>query len=267
MTGSTPSRSEHLIAACCADFYASDVARWLLGDSFHPGGIELTERLGRLLGLNADSLVLDLASGQGTSAIHLAEQFGCRVVGLDLSGENTVRARSLAGQSLAADRIAFVTGDVREIPLSEATIDAIICECSFCTFPDKRGAATEMFRVLRPGGQLGLSDLTRHGSVPEDLNGLLGHVLCIADAQPVSGYRSTLETAGFQIEQSENHDQRLRTLVADVRSRLIGAKLFARAQNIGIPGVDIDQTLSIARSAARSVEDGTLGYSLLTARK
>ncbi len=51
----------------------------LLGESFHPGGAALTERLGQLLALTPESRVLDAASGKGTSAVLLAQRFGCTV--------------------------------------------------------------------------------------------------------------------------------------------------------------------------------------------
>src|SRR5262249_39476312 len=76
------------IKACCADLDASDLARQVLGDSFHPGGIELTQRLGVLVGVGSESRVLDLASGRGASALHLAGRFGCQVVGVDYSTAN-----------------------------------------------------------------------------------------------------------------------------------------------------------------------------------
>ena len=76
-----PARSKQ----CCARLYESEIVSRLLGESFHPGGIALTERLGQLLGLTAASRVLDAASGKGTSAVVLAQRFGCTVIGVDLS--------------------------------------------------------------------------------------------------------------------------------------------------------------------------------------
>jgi len=65
------------IKTCCAAVYQSDAARLLLGDSFHPGGIKLTEHLGTILHLEPQQRVLDIASGPGRSAIALARRFGC----------------------------------------------------------------------------------------------------------------------------------------------------------------------------------------------
>ena len=73
MTPDTNSASTEILKQCCAKLYESDLVKLLLGDSFHPGGLRLTERLGSLLRLTAESRVLDVASGNGTSAFFLAE--------------------------------------------------------------------------------------------------------------------------------------------------------------------------------------------------
>src|ERR1017187_7997160 len=107
---------EQDVKRCCATFYGSDFARLLLGDSFHPGGTRLTERLG---------------------AFHLAESFACKVAGVDLSEENVHLATADASQRGLAEQISFQLGDAERLPFGDETFDAIICECAFCTFPCK----------------------------------------------------------------------------------------------------------------------------------
>ncbi|MDQ6673160.1 MAG: class I SAM-dependent methyltransferase [Chloroflexota bacterium] len=153
--------------ACCADLYASEWARALLGGSFHPGGMRLTERLGVLLGLDAQTRVLDLAAGRGTSALHLAREFGCQIVGVDYSARNVALAQESALEQGLAGRVQFVRGDAEQLDaFADASFDAVVCECAFCTFPDKQAAAAEIARVLVPGGRIGLGDLTRSGLLP-----------------------------------------------------------------------------------------------------
>ena len=77
---------------CCAAVYESDAARLLLGESFHPGGTRLTERLGQIVKLTPQARVLDVAAGKGTSATFLAARFGCEVVGIDFSRKNVEEA-------------------------------------------------------------------------------------------------------------------------------------------------------------------------------
>src|SRR5437762_8621278 len=95
------------VKSCCARLYESDFVRLLLGDSFHPGGLKLTTRLGELLKLGPHSRVLDVACGPGISAVHVAETFGCEVVGIDYSNENVEYANQSARQRGAHKRVRF----------------------------------------------------------------------------------------------------------------------------------------------------------------
>src|SRR6266851_2381538 len=169
----TASSSAETTKTCCADLYASDWARLLLGESFHPGGLALTERLGALLGLDAEFRVLDLAAGRGTSALHLARIFGCHVVGVDYGARNVALARDAAAEQGLAERVQFVQADAEQLSaIADESFDAVVCECAYCTFPDKPAAAMETARVLRPGGRFGLSDLKCNGVLPPEFNGL-----------------------------------------------------------------------------------------------
>src|SRR5713101_536434 len=96
-----PAESAEL-KSCCAALYQSDLARALLGDSFHPGGQQLTARLGNQLGLRPNLRVLDVASGKGESAIFLARQFGCNVVGVDFGSVNVMEATARAATAHVA---------------------------------------------------------------------------------------------------------------------------------------------------------------------
>lgn len=253
------------IKACCAAVYESDWARLLLGDSFHPGGLALTEQLGTIIGLGPGQRVLDVAAGTGTSAIFLAERFGCEVVGIDYGRDSVALANAAASEAGLASRVRFEQGDAERLPFEANNFDAVICECAFCTFPNKTTAAAEIARVLRPGGRLGLSDLTRSGPLPAELEGLLAWIACIADAQPVDRYVDYLESAGLAVDQIENRDDVLGQTVADVRGKLLGAELLVKLRKIDLPGADFQQAKLIARSAAEAIREGKLGYVLLGA--
>ena len=255
------------IKACCAAVYESDWARLLLGDSFHPGGLALTERMGILAGLEPGKRVLDVAAGAGASALYLAERFGCQMVGIDYGRESVAAATLAAAEAGLSGQVQFELGDAESLTFEDGSFDAVINECAFCTFPDKRTAAAEMARVLRPGGRLGLSDLTRSGPLPAELDGLLAWIACIADAQPLEHYVNYLETAGLTIEQTEAHDEALSQTVSDVRGKLLGAELLVKLKKIDLPGADFDQAKTIARDAAEAVREGKLGYALIVARR
>jgi arsenite methyltransferase len=260
-------RSDAELKTCCATLYASDWAQLLLGDSFHPGGLALTERLGTLLGLVSGQRVLDVAAGRGTSAIFLAQRFGCAVVGVEYGGTAVAEANALAAEAGLADRVRFEQGDAEQIPFAAGAFDAVICECAFCTFPDKRAAAAEFARVLRRGGRVVLSDLTRTGALPAELEGLLAWITCIADARPLDEYSAYLAGAGFSVDLVEPHDKTLAELVQAVRTRLLGAELLLKLKQLDLPGADFEQAKALARHAAEAVRQGTLGYALVVASK
>ncbi|MEX2045777.1 MAG: methyltransferase type 11, partial [Chloroflexota bacterium] len=73
----------HEIKCRCASAYSSDTARFLLGDSFHPGGAQLTDRLLAALDLGPSATVLDVACGPGTTTTAIARR--SRAIGIDLS--------------------------------------------------------------------------------------------------------------------------------------------------------------------------------------
>ncbi len=256
------------IKTCCAAVYQSDLARLLLGESFHPGGETLTLRLGALLQLGPQSRVLDVASGQGTSAFLLAQHFGCQVVGIDYGSDAIQRANERAQALGLAHLVSFQQGDAERLLLSDATCDALLCECAFCTFPDKATAAAEFQRVLKPGGRLGLSDLTRNGDVPEDLQGLLAWIACIADAQPIERYKELLRAAGLFIETIEPHDEALSELVREIQGKLLGTELLVKLKQIELPAtLDLTRAKALAKSAATAIRAGQFGYVVLLAAK
>ena len=251
------------LKSCCATLYESDMARMLLGDSFHPGGVRLTRRLGEKLGLRPGLRVLDVASGKGESAIFLAQTFDCEVVGIDFGAENVRQAEARAEDAKVSPLVSFRQGDAEKIDFPEASFDAVICECAFCTFPDKRAAASEFVRILKPGGKVGLSDLTRSATLPPELSGLLAWVACIADARPVEEYAGYLDAAGLTGVEIEPHDEALAEMVRDIQGKLLGAELMSKLKKLDLAGIDFAQAKALARAAADAVRAKTLGYSII----
>jgi arsenite methyltransferase len=237
------------IKACCSAVYSSAAARLLLGDSFHPGGRELTSRLVRALEVGPDDLVVDVACGPGTSAVQLARETGCAVIGVDLVPPGTP----------AADRrVRFVRGDAEALPLPDSSVDGALCECALCTFPDKAAAAREFMRVLRPGARLALSDLTaRHNELPESLRSLPAWVACVGDARPLDEIAALLEQVGLVVEQTEAHDDSLASLLERIEARLQVAAMLAADRVVA--------GRELLREARRALDRGLLGYGVVIA--
>jgi len=266
-TPETNSPGDESLKQCCAKLYESDLARVLLGDSFHPGGLKLTERVGSLLHLTPESRVLDVASGKGTTALFLAERFRCHIVGVDYSGQNIADANHLASAKGLSSLVRFERGDAESLPFLDKSFDAIICECAYCTFPNKADAAREFARVLHLGGRVGLSDLTRGPALPKELDSLLAWVSCIADAQPVDTYADYLRSATFELEKVELHDEALTEMVQQIGMKLLGAEIMVGLNKLRLPAVDFSNAKQLAKSALDAIQDGQLGYVIITASK
>ncbi|MEO6923698.1 MAG: class I SAM-dependent methyltransferase [Bryocella sp.] len=258
---------EPSVKQCCANVYGSAAAKYLLGDSFHPGGLRLTEELAGFLALTPNSLVLDVASGKGTSAFFLAEKFGCRVIGVDLSEENVQQANAEAFAKGLSEKVEFQLGDAECLPFAPNTFDAILCECAFCTFPSKAVAAAEFQRVLKPDGRVGISDITKDASHLPGLDGLLAWVACIGDAQSLESYATWLVGAGLCVEARVPRNDCLQKMVEEIRGKLLLADIMIGLKKLEIPALDIRNAKEFAMAAKDAIENNKLGYALLVGKK
>ncbi|MGI8752354.1 MAG: class I SAM-dependent methyltransferase [Acidimicrobiales bacterium] len=263
MTSADPA----VIKACCAAGYQSDLVALILGDSYHPGGPALTRHLADALGVTAGQRVLDVASGPGSTALLLAEEYGATVEGVDLGTEAVEAANRLAREAgfggEAGTRVTFRVGDAERLPVADGSVDVVISECALCTFPDKATAVGEMARVLRSGGQVGITDVTMDPDrLDPELADLAGWIACLADARPLDGYRELMTAAGLSVKVTEHHDAALERMID-----MIDARITALAM-IGTPalaGVDLEAVRRRVRAAKAAVVDGVAGYVLLVA--
>ncbi len=255
------------IKVCCATFYQSDLIRGLLGDILHPGGLELTGHLGTMLELNTTDRVLDIACGRGASAVYLAKRFGCHVTGLDFGLDNIAAAETHSSADGISHLTTFQEGDAERLPFDDGIFDVIISECSFCTFPDKTKAAAEMVRVLRTSGRLGMTDITVNGSLPEDVQSLLGWVVCVAGAGTSEDYVSILEETGFTSFTIQDKHSSLAEMINKVRLKLLGAGLAIGLGKLSLGILDLSETKRLARRAVELTDNGLIGYTLITAKK
>jgi arsenite methyltransferase len=149
--------------------------------------------------LRAGEAVLDLGSGGGIDVLLSARRVGPTgfAYGLDMTDEMLALARANVARA-GATNVEFIKGQIEAIPLPEKSIDVIISNCVINLSADKHAVITEMFRVLKPGGRLGISDVVAEDHLSEqDRIDRGSYAGCIAGALSRDEYLRTLAGAGF----------------------------------------------------------------------
>jgi arsenite methyltransferase len=149
--------------------------------------------------LREGETVLDLGAGGGIDVLLSARRVGPtgKAYGLDMTEEMLELARGNAAEA-GATNVEFLAGRIEAIPLPDASIDVVISNCVINLSVDKPAVLAEMFRVLRPAGRIGISDVVADDDLSSDERAERGsYVGCIAGALSFGEYRHGLEAVGF----------------------------------------------------------------------
>lgn len=234
--------------------YTARATRALLGVSAHPGGLALTRHLARLMELPPAARVADVACGSGASGVLLART-GASVDGIDLEPAAVARAGRAARRAGVSDRTSWTVADAAALPLPSAAYDGVLCECSVSTFSDPAGAVAQMARLLRPGGRLGITDITADR---DGLSAAHPRVLAALDglttARPLASYAGLVTAAGLTMITTETREADALALLARLRRRLGVAGLLSRRARTAT---------AVAAEATTAVRAGLLGYGLV----
>jgi arsenite methyltransferase len=186
--------------------------------------------------LREGEVVLDLGSGGGIDVILSARRVGSSGVayGLDMTDEMLALARQNA-RDAGVTNVHFLKGMIEQIPLPAGSVDVVISNCVINLSTDKPAVLTEMARVLRPGGRLGISDVVAEDRLSPDQRAERGsHVGCIAGALSRGEYVAGLEAAGFEeISVEPTHE------VADgMHGAIVKAVKTRKPKRAGLPVVE-----------------------------
>jgi arsenite methyltransferase len=158
--------------------------------------------------LREGETVLDLGSGGGIDVLLSAKRVGPtgKAYGVDMTDEMLELARRNAAEA-GATNVEFLAGRIEAIPLPDAHVDVVISNCVINLSVDKPAVMAEMFRVLRPGGRLGIADVVADDDLsPADRAARGSYVGCIAGALSFAEYREQLTAAGFvDVELTPTH--------------------------------------------------------------
>ena len=148
--------------------------------------------------------VLDLGSGYGGTARHLAKTFGCRVVGLNLSETENSRHREMNREQGLDHLIEVVDGNFEDVPYEDNSFDVAWSQDAFLHSPDRKKVLSEAARVLKPGGELIFTDpMQTEDAYPEYLDPILKRIHLASLATPTF-YLQTAEEVGLKLKSFEN---------------------------------------------------------------
>ncbi len=204
------------------------------GEGFlSPGGPQAVREIVAGLDL-AEKIVLDIGCGLGGIDVLLAQEYGCRVIGLDIEASLVERGRRRVAETGLADRVDLRLVEPGPLPLTEAEVDVVFAKDAWIHIEDKRGLFAEVHRVLRPGGALTAGDWLR-GPEPYskdmeyffELEGLTYHM------DTLENYGAILRDCGFTNVDLTDISGQYRAQAHDEYARMKGPLRKAMLETLG----------------------------------
>lgn len=233
-------------------------------DHFHGRGVEATEELAGLVVVRATDHLLDVGSGLGGPARWLSTRFGCRITGIDLTPEFCAVAEHFTNLVGLDARVRFQVGNALAMPFDDATFDGAYSMFVSMNIADKARLYREIFRVLKSGGWLVLSEVVRANDGDVSYPTPWAATAAQSFLSTAEDTRDGLRSAGFEVELVQNDLQR--ALDFGARSRAMaerGEKPLSRA-NALIHG---DAAAATLANVARGYRGGSLVPIQVAARK
>ena len=153
--------------------------------------------------LQEGQVVLDLGSGGGFDVFQAGEKVRAtgRVIGVDMTPEMIAKARKNAEhyrQRTGLDNVEFRLGEIEHLPVPDTSVDVVLSNCVINLSPSKQQVWHDVFRVLKPGGKVSVSDLALLKPLPKKVRGMVAALVgCIAGAVLVDETDAMLKKAGF----------------------------------------------------------------------
>jgi len=245
-------------------FAAGDPA----GDTDYQAAAERTSALlARHAGIDGTCHVLDVGCGCGNFVMYLAERYGCRAEGVDLSEERVKFAQRRLDENggVYQDRVAFRHGSATQLPYPSDTFSHVVSQDALFLVPDKPRSHTEILRVLRPGGVFACTDFLQPAERISQL--AREHVydrVRWSGGYSLAGYQDALASAGFEVVSAEDLERHIRQTY-----QVLGSTARERAGSAAEAAAR-EWMLAFAESCSHirdAIDRGEFGWGLIVARK
>ncbi len=150
--------------------------------------------------LKEGEVVLDLGAGAGFDCFLAAAQVGSngKVIGVDMTPEMVEKARENAEKNNVKN-VEFRLGEIENLPVTDNSVDVVISNCVINLSTDKQKVFHELYRVLKPGGRVAISDIALLGELPKKIKeSINAYVSCVSGAILIDEYKKIVEASGLK---------------------------------------------------------------------
>ncbi len=177
---------------------------------------------------------------------------------MDIISANIERAIERTDTSSVAVR--FIQADAQELPFEDNEFDGILAECSFSLFADQAAVLAEIKRVLKPGGNLAITDMAIGGPLPADIAEIISPWTCLVDAMDQQTYAQEFAAAGFAIQIIADESAGLTSLIQLLKRKLLLLGAGGVLAGGSIPTFDLATIKYWLDRFQAEVEKGSIRY-------
>ena len=168
------------------------------GITKHLGGLKATRELAELCHMEKGKSVLVVGCGIGATSCYLAERYGVKVIGVDISEGMVTRAKERARRKGLEGKVEFRTADAQKLPFKDTLFDVVVSESVIAFVNDKLKAIKEYLRVTKPGGFVGLNECLWLKTPPAELVEYLSRLMGGPEFRNSEDWQKLLKEAGLK---------------------------------------------------------------------